>query len=58
MMNTPAFPRAETILATAHQAGLSVGAVTAKDKLRRLLGAGLPEGDKRAVSLSIEALSK
>ena len=58
MMNTPAFLRAETILATAYQAGLSVGAVIAKDKLRLLLGAGLPEGDKRAVCLSIEALSK
>ena len=58
MMNTPAFLRAETILAIAHQAGLSVGAVTAKDKLRRLLGAGLPDGDERAVCLSIEALAK
>lgn len=58
MMNTPAFLRAETILAMAHQAGLSVGAVTAKDKLRRLLGVGLPDGDERAVCLSIEALAK
>ena len=58
MMNTPAFLRAGTILAMAHQTGLSVGAVTAKDKLRRLLGAGLPEDDRRAVCLSIEALAK
>lgn len=58
MMNTPAFLRAETVLAMAHQAGLSVGAVTAKDKLRRLLGVGLPDGDERAVCLSIEALAK
>ena len=57
MMNTPDFLRAETILATACQAGLSVGAVTAKDKLRRLLGAGLPQDDKQAACLSIEALA-
>ena len=41
MMNDPAYLRAGTILAAAAQAGASVAVVTAKDKLRRLLGSGL-----------------
>jgi len=38
MMNDPAYLRAGTILASAATAGASVAVVTAKDKLRRLLG--------------------
>ncbi|QCP53407.1 phosphonoacetate hydrolase [Trinickia violacea] len=38
MMNDPAYLRAGTILASAADAGASVAVVTAKDKLRRLLG--------------------
>ncbi|TKC81331.1 phosphonoacetate hydrolase [Trinickia terrae] len=38
MMNDPAYLRAGTILASAANAGATVAVVTAKDKLRRLLG--------------------
>ena len=38
MMNDPAYLRAGTILAAAAQRGDKVAVVTAKDKLRRLLG--------------------
>jgi len=38
MMNDPAYLRAGTLLAAAADAGASVAVVTAKDKLRRLLG--------------------
>ncbi len=41
MMNDPKYLRAETILAAFSKAGARVAAVTAKDKLRRLLGEGL-----------------
>jgi phosphonoacetate hydrolase len=41
MMNDPKYLRAETILATFARAGASVAVVTAKDKLRRLLGHGM-----------------
>ncbi|MBU6486470.1 MAG: phosphonoacetate hydrolase [Burkholderiales bacterium] len=41
MMNDPAYLRAGTLLAAAAQAGARVAVVTAKDKLRRLLGWGL-----------------
>jgi phosphonoacetate hydrolase len=41
MMNDPKYLRAGTILAALAQAGASVAVVTAKDKLRRLLGHGL-----------------
>jgi phosphonoacetate hydrolase len=41
MMNDPKYLRADTILATLARAGASVAVVTAKDKLRRLLGHGL-----------------
>jgi phosphonoacetate hydrolase len=40
MMNDPRFLRAETILAAFSKAGAKVGIVTAKDKLRALLGHG------------------
>ncbi|BEU24041.1 phosphonoacetate hydrolase [Paraburkholderia terrae] len=38
MMNDPAYLRAPTLLAAAADAGAAVAVVTAKDKLRRLLG--------------------
>ena len=41
MMNDPSFLRSGTVLAGFHALGVPVAAVTAKDKLRRLLGAGL-----------------
>jgi phosphonoacetate hydrolase len=41
MMNDPRYLRAGTILAAFSQAGAKVAVVTAKDKLRRLLGHGM-----------------
>ena len=41
MMNDPKYLRCETILATLSGAGARVAVVTAKDKLRRLLGHGM-----------------
>jgi phosphonoacetate hydrolase len=41
MMNDPKYLRAETILATFAAAGARTAVVTAKDKLRRLLGHGM-----------------
>ncbi|MFG1912526.1 phosphonoacetate hydrolase [Kribbella sp. NPDC048928] len=43
LMNDKLFLRAPTLFAAANEAGLDVVVVTAKDKLRRLLGAGLVE---------------
>lgn len=43
LMNDKRFLRAPTIFAAANEAGLDVVVVTAKDKLRRLLGAGVVE---------------
>jgi phosphonoacetate hydrolase len=43
LMNDKRFLRAPTVFAAANDAGLDVVVVTAKDKLRRLLGAGLVE---------------
>jgi phosphonoacetate hydrolase len=55
MMNDPKYLRAGTILAAFSQAGAAVAAVTAKDKLRRLLGEGLRLGpDGTAVCFSSE----
>ncbi|PLZ02867.1 phosphonoacetate hydrolase [Burkholderia sp. WAC0059] len=45
MMNDPSFLRVPTVLAALAQAGVRVAAVTAKDKLRRMLGHGMPEGE-------------
>jgi phosphonoacetate hydrolase len=41
MMTDPAMVRCDTILALMSQAGVPVAAITAKDKLRRMLGSGL-----------------
>jgi phosphonoacetate hydrolase len=40
-MNDPAMVRGETILGLMSQAGVAVAAITAKDKLRRMLGKGV-----------------
>ena len=44
LMNDPHFLRVPTLFAEFERAGLDVAVVTAKDKLRRLLGAGLERG--------------
>jgi phosphonoacetate hydrolase len=54
MMNDPKFLRAPTIFSAFHQAGARVAIVTAKDKLRALLGHGLTFGEGRAVCFSSE----
>ncbi len=54
MMNDPALLRCGTILAAFAEAGARVAAVTAKDKLRGLLGHGLPIGPGGAICLSAE----
>jgi phosphonoacetate hydrolase len=41
MMTDPAMVRGETILGLMSQQGIAVAAVTAKDKLRRMLGSGM-----------------
>src|SRR5207248_1088181 len=45
MMNDPAMLRSDTLLALMSQAGVAVAAITAKDKLRQMLGRGLAIGD-------------
>jgi phosphonoacetate hydrolase len=45
MMTDPELLRSETILALMSQAGVATAAVTAKDKLRRMLGRGLVIGE-------------
>ncbi len=54
MMNDVRFLRAPTIFSKFHEAGARVAIVTAKDKLRALLGAGLKFQDDRAVAFSAE----
>jgi len=54
MMNDPAYLRAPTIFAAFQQAGAKIAVVTAKDKLRRLLGHGLDLKAGEAVSFSAE----
>jgi phosphonoacetate hydrolase len=46
MMNDPKYLRAGTVLAAFSQAGAKVAVVTAKDKLRKLLGHGLKLGPR------------
>ena len=48
MMNDPALLRIPTIFQAFQQAGARIAIVTAKDKLRRLLGNGLNYGDNGA----------
>jgi phosphonoacetate hydrolase len=54
MMNDPKFLRTDTIFKAFHDAGAKVAIVTAKDKLRRLLGHGLDFSSGRAVAFSSE----
>ena len=54
MMNDVRFLRAPTIFSKFYEAGATVAMVTAKDKLRALLGAGLKFDDNRAVAFSAE----
>ena len=49
MMNTPSFLRSETVLGAFSQAGARVAAITAKDKLRTLLGHGVDVSDGSVV---------
>lgn len=53
MMNDPVFLRSETILEKFSKAGAKVVAITAKDKLRRLLGRGL-DFDNGCINFSSE----
>ncbi|MFQ5954879.1 MAG: phosphonoacetate hydrolase [Kiloniellales bacterium] len=54
MMNDPRFLRAGTILEAFDKAGAKVAVVTAKDKLRRLLGHGLELRDGGSICFSAE----
>ncbi len=54
MMNDPKFLRAPTIFKGFFDAGAKVAVVTAKDKLRALLGHGLTYDDNRAICFSSE----
>lgn len=54
MMNDVRFLRAPTVFAKFYDAGARVAVVTAKDKLRALLGAGLEFDDDRAIAFSAE----
>lgn len=54
LMNDPKFLRAPTIFAAFQKAGAKVVVLTAKDKLRLLLGHGLTFGDNTAVCFSAE----
>ena len=58
MMNDPKFLRVGTILAALQGAGAKVAVVTAKDKLRGLLGKGLALAPGKAVSFSSEKADK
>src|SRR6478609_7838423 len=52
MMNDARFLRAPTIMQAFHEAGAKVAVVTAKDKLRTLLGNGLDPQTGRAIAFS------
>ena len=54
MMNDPKFLRAPTVFQAFYDAGAKVAVVTAKDKLRALLGHGLKFDEGRAVCFSSE----
>lgn len=54
MMNEARFLRAPTIFQAFHDAGAKVAVVTAKDKLRTLLGKGLDFSTGRAIAFSAE----
>ena len=54
MMNDVRFLRAPTVFSRFYEAGASVAMVTAKDKLRALLSAGLKFDEGRAIAFSAE----
>ena len=58
MMNDASFLRAPTIMKAFHDAGAKVAVVTAKDKLRALLGKGLDMSTGRAIAFSSEKADK
>ncbi|HVY00837.1 MAG TPA: phosphonoacetate hydrolase [Pseudorhodoplanes sp.] len=58
MMNDARFLRAPTIMKAFHDAGAKVAVVTAKDKLRALLGHGLDMSSGRAIAFSSEKADK
>ena len=58
MMNDAKFLRAPTIMKAFHDAGAKVAVVTAKDKLRTLLGNGLDLDSGRAIAFSSEKADK
>jgi phosphonoacetate hydrolase len=58
MMNDARFLRAPTIMQAFHDAGAKVAVVTAKDKLRTLLGNGLDVSTGRAIAFSSEKADK
>jgi phosphonoacetate hydrolase len=58
MMNDASFLRAPTIMKAFHDAGAKVAVVTAKDKLRAMLGKGLDMASGRAIAFSSEKADK
>jgi phosphonoacetate hydrolase len=58
MMNDPKFLRVETLFPSFQRAGCRIAVVTAKDKLRGLLGKGLTLGPGKACSFSSEKSDK
>jgi phosphonoacetate hydrolase len=58
MMNDPRFLRAPTIMKAFYDVGAKVAVVTAKDKLRTLLGHGLDMASGRAIAFSSEKADK
>jgi phosphonoacetate hydrolase len=59
MMNSSQFLRAETIAAAAVQAGRQVAIVTAKEKLRDILGTGLNQAPtQRGIAISAEKVDQ
>jgi len=58
MMNDPAYLRAPTLFAAFQKAGAKIAVVTAKDKLRSLLGHGLAMKAGEAVCFSAEKADK
>jgi phosphonoacetate hydrolase len=58
MMNDPDLLRSDTIFRAFQQQGAKVCVVTAKDKLRRLLGKGLTFGDGTAIAFSAEKVDE
>jgi phosphonoacetate hydrolase len=58
MMNDARFMRADTIMQAFEEAGAKVAVVTAKDKLRTLLGKGLNPKTGRSIAFSSEKADK